>query len=212
MRPLRTLSTSLAVFVSWGFSASAGPITLSASYFTGLDKVAYTSSLTLPDVAGGGSVLVDEGTLNAGFGFHPGTPFHKAVNTDFSFLVMGHAPGTPGSSDQTLLTVSGHVGGSIDSSTLQSHLAGGYDGTATSVGLGLAGSVPAALLDLIHHPERIHVHAYVSDGYLNDLYVKLTIDPAGPGTPLTVPEPTALATFAIVIAWIASRRRAGGPS
>ena len=83
--------------------------------------------------------------------------------------------------------------------------------------------VPQALLDLVQHPERIHVRGDVEG---NQLEVYLTIDPANPTGPpvdsgqsgsdptqVHTPEPASLAMWAVVLGggavWCRRRLRQG---
>jgi len=83
-------------------------------------------------------------------------------------------------------------------------MSGGFSGTATSVDLLPGGSqdlsqLPAPLLDVLSHPDHLHVSGTVTDGNRNDLAVSVTFDPPSPSP---VPEPTTLATFATLFGGI----------
>jgi hypothetical protein len=72
-------------------------------------------------------------------------------------------------------------------------------GTTTSFNVlssPLPTDAPQALLDLLHHPERIHVHGSAPGYIQSGLTLYLTIDP-----PMPVPEPPILVTSC----WLRSR-------
>ncbi len=98
--------------------------------------------------------------------------------------------------------------GSISGNGVTSNLGGGYSGTGVLAADGsLPGVTPAPLLDLVSHPDRVHLSAYVTGGHMSYLLTTLSIDPP---VQVFVPEPSVLATLLLGLGGLAwhHRRRA----
>jgi hypothetical protein len=99
-------------------------------------------------------------------------------------------------------------GGSISGTGVTSNLGGGYSGTGVlAADNSLPGVTPAPLLDLVSHPDRVHLSAYVTGGHMSYLLTTLSIDPP---VQVFVPEPSVLATLLLGLGGLAwhHRRRA----
>jgi hypothetical protein len=153
-------------------SPTSAPVTLTGSYFSGIEGVSYLTDAGPVDLTRGGSAAIGSELLNG----IAGGP--RTFDSNFS-LELGQM-GSGGQFIGPWLDVSGHLNGSVVGQSISSDLSGGFGGTATSAvvrGAAPGTAIPPALLDLSLHPGRIHVSGAVTGGYLNDLVSQLTIDP-----------------------------------
>jgi hypothetical protein len=97
--------------------------------------------------------------------------------------------------------------GSIFGDGTTSDLQGGYSGTGVSAqASSFPGvSLPGPLLDLVSHPDRVHLSAYTTGGHMSYLLTTLSID--SPVQLAPVPEPSVLATLLLGLGGLAWRRR-----
>jgi hypothetical protein len=153
----------------------SGPVPLTAAFVTGVEGVGYLATAGPVDPTRGGQATLGTESLTGA----AGGP--RSFDSDFRLELGVMAPG--GLFSGPWLDVSGHLNGSVARRTEDLNLSGGFDGAATSAvvrGAASGAAVPAALQDLSLHPGRIHVTGAVTDGYLNDLVSRLTIDPPAP--------------------------------
>jgi hypothetical protein len=173
----------------------------------------------MPDLNSGGTV-----TLGGNPGIFPtlsssSTVVTQNLNQDFAFEVRYYPTGAPQhystfnrGNPLYGLVVTAHLTGSTDydpNASYVDRVGGGFTSSITSVvvdpSIGLLhqpGDLPQPLLDLLQHPERIHLSSpwqLGRPGTLPQAY--LTIDPANP-----VPEPTTLATITMGLGGLALLR------
>jgi hypothetical protein len=217
MQMPRNIFVGLGLLLSAVFSSPVfgDPLRLTASYFIGLEGVNW------PTVAAG---IDPSQAYQASIGsehlprqmtdFGPPYGFDYAqhtmpINSNFTFeLGMADPSKAQPSFLGPWLLIAGHVQGSVIGPAHQSHMNGGFSGVASSVSIigdppGVP--VPQALLDLAHHPERVHISGIVTGGALNLLQTQLEISP-----PVLAPEPSTVAVFVVVLAGTALRCRRSG--
>lgn len=139
---------------------------------------------------------------------YPNPAPQYAINGPFGFLVAVKAPGENDAIQGPVLSVEGQVTGSITGPGGGStRWSGTYSGRATSASLLQpsmdSSQLPAPLLDILTHPDHLHLSAVVDGGNRNYLDVTLTLDPPSPSE---VPEPTALVTLTAAAAGLSLRR------
>ena len=122
----------------------------------------------------------------------------QAINTPFTLDLAFNNLG---------ISLRGTATGTLRAYPWNTTLSGSYTGTADTVtSFGLPGAnappLPASLLDLVHHPERIHIGGYVDGRELNYLEMYIKIDP----TPAPAPEPGTLVLFGAFGAGLVIRR------
>jgi hypothetical protein len=182
-------SLGLAIVLTFHPSARADPITYTASQFVDLGGLGYES---------------DPVTL-APWGNWPTTL--ETIDNLFSFQLRYHPTGSPQDWNLPRLDVVGHVTGNYVYTKYNEREGGSFTGSITSINLlNSSGTtdIPQPLLDLIHHPERIHVSGSAPGTILSQFSTYLTIDPPAPAP---VPEPPAMTTFLALIGAWAGRRR-----
>jgi hypothetical protein len=85
---------------------------------------------------------------------------------------------------------------------------GSYSGTASSVTVFSnpqdVAQLPTPLLDILNHPDHLHLSMVVDGGYQDIMDVTLTFDPPAA---IETPEPTALATLLIGATAVLRRNR-----
>jgi hypothetical protein len=202
------------ITLSLSTGAFADPVAYNytASEYVGLGGLSYWSApVTLPDLSQGGTVSLGLGTPAAIGAWTPdqnGT-IHQTIDNGFSFQLRYFPEGTAPDPSLPRLDVEGHVSGYLNSTPSGDREGGSFTGTVTHINLidGQGGNnIPQPLIDLLAHPERIHITAN-SPGYvLSQLDTMLTIDPASAQFITPVPEPTTLASVAVFACGIAIRR------
>jgi hypothetical protein len=133
----------------------------------------------------------------------------QTIDNLFSFQLRYHPTGSPQDWSLPRLDVVGHVMGNYVYTAYNEREGGSFTGSITSINLlNFSGTtdIPQPLLDLIHHPERIHVSGTGPGTIDSHFSTYLTIDPPAPA-PAPVPEPSALATFLALVGGCAFRRR-----
>jgi hypothetical protein len=135
---------------------------------------------------------------------HNSISINQTANVEFGVYVPSGGSAIADSVAEILVQVPIH--GTIFGDGLTSDLQGGFGGTgSTATILPFPVGLPPELVDLIQHPERVHISAYVSGGSANNLVTTLSID--GFGAAMPVPEPTTLCVFAISLVGGALSRR-----
>jgi hypothetical protein len=185
----------------------------------------YERPIALPDLSTGGSVLLgssydlpsgwDQWTLtdpgNSRAGISPKSALD--VNSDFGLTIQLDFANT----DTTVsLTASGTVTGHLTQDEPGWRYAGGYSGVANGFDPNYfyypyqSGPIdlPQPILDLIQHPERIHVSgsAHGVGGFFT-YATTLTIDPPSPSSPTVVPEPSTWTLFFVLSAGLVGYSR-----
>ncbi len=169
--------------------------------------IQYTASLTVPlmywpttlqvDPQNGGSYALPQASAQSAFSRYDYTS--GGAPLDGNVVVTFHAtdPANPATDLGTVaVTVPYHGGVGGDGWTAD--LQGGYFGTGknSAVNLSPPGTVlPAPLLDLLSHPDRVGLQAVVDGGYESTLDATMYI--GGMVAPAPIPEPTVLATLAL---------------
>lgn len=131
------------------------------------------------------------------------------IASDFNFTLRRYVDGI-NDPDEPYLEISGHVTGRASKDlypTSDRHtFSGEYGGTATLIAIqnpGNAKAIPQSMLDLVAHPERVHVHAGIGGSRRrDDFVVEFRIDPS----PVPVPEPTTLVVFTLACVFYAAGR------
>jgi hypothetical protein len=188
------------------------PYTYTASEFIGLGGLSYWSApVTLPDLSLGGTVSLGTG-IPAAIG--PWIPdnngtIHQTIDNGFSFQLRYFPTGTTPDPLLPRLDIEGHVSGYLDTTPSGDREGGTFAGTVTSINLindqGNS-DVPRPLLDLLAHPQRIHINANSAGYVLSQFDTILTIDPPDPQSVSQVPEPSTLATLLLAAIGSALRR------
>ncbi len=184
----------LAAFLS--SAASASSIQYTAS-FAGLPAGGALQSSIAVDVAQGGSYQVAAPILN-GSAYSSLEWTRNSLPLDGSAIILFHAAD---SSDPTKnlgqVAVDVPYNGTISGDRFTADLQGGYTGTgAVSPTYSFTNSnTPPLLVDLLAHPDRVHLSAHMTGGGLNVLLTTMTIDPQP--EPAPVPEPSVLATLVV---------------
>jgi hypothetical protein len=132
---------------------------------------------------------------------HNSVPIDGSVAVDVMSLPTPGLPAGVSYSAQIMVPIHGDIHGD----GLTSDLQGGYSGTGASArSFYTPGTVlPQDLVDLLAHPERIHLNAITSGGHNNFLVTSLTIDGLQPAP---VPEPSVLCVLVVGLGGAAIRR------
>lgn len=131
---------------------------------------------------------------------------NKSVSLDGSVYVDVYAIDPQDPTQDRGVGVTVPITGSVGGNLMVSNLQGGYSGTGVSAGTldPMRTDLPAPLLDLLQHPERVSLSAFVTDGHISDLQTTLAIGPMV--GPVAAPEPSVLAIL-FLGAWGVIRRR-----
>jgi hypothetical protein len=179
-------------------AASASSIQYTAS-FENIPEYAGTPRSIGVDLAQGGSYQVAEPALLGNAAFQPLMRTSNSISLNGTAIIVFHAtdtsdPTSPKDLGQVSVSVpySGYISGQISSQDLN----GLYNGTGSSATSSITNAnAPPLLLDLLAHPDQIHLSAYMTGGYRNYLLTTMTIDPQP--EPVAVPEPSVLATLVV---------------
>ena len=174
----------------------AAPIQYTASY-AGSPLGGMLQPSIFVDLAQGGSYQVASPTLN-GSTYSSLMWTRNSLPLDGPAIIVFHATDTSDpTKDLGQVAVTVPYSGTIFGDGLTADLQGGYNGTgaASSAYTGTNSNTPPPLLDLLTHPDRVHLDAHMTGGYFNELLTTMTLDPMP--APAAVPEPSALATLLI---------------
>ncbi len=194
-----------------GSAARASEIVYEATFFQAIEGVPSRWIATDPvDITNGGTYLINSEDLTSPSSWSGGvdyTPITPNQPFEHGFVFELGVKGDPGPfQGMSWAPADGTVSGEIDSSNNGTQFSGGF--TARDISFHSTLPVPQALLDLIQHPERIHINGVVNG---NQLEVSLTIDPSNsaveptnPGSgsdqpPVFIPEPGSLAVWMVVL-------------
>src|SRR5262249_21351948 len=154
---------------------------------TGLEGVSWQSAATGIDPSQTYQASIGSEHLPrqmADFGLPYGVDYAQQtmpINSNFTFeLGMADPSKTQPSFIGPWLTIDGHVQGSVSGPEHKSQLSGGFSGVASSVSVNGDPSgdpIPQALLDLVQHPERVHIAGIVTGGAMNLLETQLQFNP-----------------------------------
>ncbi|MFI5454880.1 MAG: PEP-CTERM sorting domain-containing protein [Isosphaerales bacterium] len=197
---------SLAFIAGLNSEALADPIQYVAEVY-GAPWVSVGTGISV-DLSKGGTYSLDSTSLNSPYSTLFGTNNSSSLNSTGYVYVGTYVPSGPSGTGSVWVQigVTVPISGSVNGNLTSSDLHGGYSGTGASAGFfpyspSPSLDIPQPLLDLIAHPDRIHVQALVTGGHDNDLVSTLTIDP------LSIPEPTALSVLLVGIGGVAWARR-----
>ncbi len=172
----------------------------------------YPGNLTLSNYSSsGGSIKFQLSSNSPGWQnvVYPYPPPTFPVNTETGFLIGLSALGSTNNTVGTVLDVGIPVTGEfIGPSDPGPRWSGSYSGTASSVTVFSnpqdVSQLPTPLLDILNHPDHLHLSMVVDGGEENIVDVTMTFDPPAA---FETPEPTALATLLVGAAAVLLRHR-----
>ncbi len=175
----------------------------------------YTASLTTPlmywpttlqvDPQNGGSYALPQASAQSAYSSYDFTSKGAPLDGQLVITIQATDPANPSANLGTVAVTVPYQGG-VGGDGLTADLQGGYQGTGRSaVNLSPPGtSLPAPLLDLLSHPDRVDVYASVTGGYESTLDATLYI--GGMVAPAPIPEPSVLATLVLGITGLVLHR------
>jgi hypothetical protein len=213
VRVLQILTLGFASVLVLHASAAADPIVYE------FDSGNFSYGI-MPDLDAGGTISLAGPVAIFPNLSSPSSFVSQPINEDFSFEIRYYGSGGP-PQDYTAfnrgsplygLVVTAHLSGSADfdpNASYGDRVGGGFNAAVTSVAvdpalamLGQPADLPQPLLDLLNHPERIHLTSPWQLGRPGFVpQIDLTIDPAS-----SIPEPSTLVVLSFGLGALTLRR------